>query len=239
TNTLVQIRMFAALVLTPELAAWAIMRAFAASARIENGMFVLEQRERRIEIPVKEITALEVWKLPLPRTGVCLRLASGKRWSRAITVPDPAALLASLVFAGGQLAYADPMSASAANYARLRQAIPRWRIDHAFLKFVLFPLVPAVPAFRLHQHIAFGGTFGEYYTFGLKAYLIAFAIWWASWAMGMVLFAAFLRIVIETVTAFSMALGNERSIAVRQVLEHLGRAFFYLGVPAWLLIHLV
>lgn len=239
TNTLVQIRMFAALVLTPELAAWAIMRAFAASARIENGMFVLEQRERRIEIPVKEITALEVWKLPLPRAGVCLRLASGKRWSNAIAVPDPAALLASLVFAGGQLAYADPMSASAANYARLRQAIPRWRIDHAFLKFVLFPLVPAVPAFRLHQHIAFGGTFGEYYTFGLKAYLIAFAIWWASWAMGMVLFAAFLRIVIETVTAFSMALGNERSIAVRQVLEHLGRAFFYLGVPAWLLIHLV
>lgn len=238
-NTLMQIKMFAALVLAPELAAWAIMRAFAASARIENGMLVLEQRERRIEIPVKEIAALDVWKLPLPRAGVCLQLASGKRWSHAIALPDPAALMAGLMRAGGKPDYADSLSGHASAYARLRQAIPRWRIDNAFLKFVLFPLVPAVPAFRLHQHIAFGGTLGEYYTFGLKAYVIAFAIWWASWAMGMVLFAAFLRIVIETITVLSMAMGNERSIAVRQMLEHLGRAFFYLGVPAWLLIHLI
>ncbi len=39
-----------ALVLAPEAAAWSIRRAFAATMRVENGLLVLEQRERRIEI---------------------------------------------------------------------------------------------------------------------------------------------------------------------------------------------
>ena len=88
---------------------------------------------------------------------------------------------------------------------------------------------------HLHQHIAFGGTFGEYYTYGLKAYLIALVIWWASWAIGLVLFAAALRVLIEASTLLSIALRPERAVDVRRVLERLGRLLFYLGVPAWLL----
>ena len=148
---------------------------------------------------------------------------------------DPAALVRALIRAGGRPALADALTGRAAAYARARLAVPRRRIDHPALKFVLFPLVPALPAFRLHQHIAFGGTFGEYYTFGLKAYLIALVIWWASWAIGLVLFAAALRAAIEASTLLSIALRPERTIDVTKGLERLGRLIFYVGVPAWLL----
>ncbi|MEO6171796.1 MAG: hypothetical protein ABIP02_01625 [Arenimonas sp.] len=121
----------------------------------------------------------------------------------------------------------------------MRQAVARRRIDNFVLKFILFPLVPALPAFRLHQHIAYGGTFGEYQSFGLKAYLIALFIWWASWVIGMVLFAALLRAVIEAGTLLAISLHSEHAIDVRKSLEMLGHFFFYIGVPAWLLIKLL
>ena len=104
------------------------------------------------------------------------------------------------------------------------------------MKFLLFPLVPALPAFRLHQHIAFGGTFGEYYTYGLQAYLLALAIWWASWAIGLVLFAAALRVLIEAGTLLALALRPDSAIDARRGFEHVGRVLFFAGVPMWLLI---
>ncbi|MEO8001210.1 MAG: apolipoprotein N-acyltransferase [Arenimonas sp.] len=235
TNALMQMWMFAALVLAPEVALWSIKRALSAKMRIENGMLVLEQRERRIEISVKEIEAVEAWKFPLPCAGVSLRLGLGQQWSGGIALADQAAFVRALIRAGAQFRLEDSLATRTSTYARVRQAVPRWRLDHPIIKFVLFPLVPALPAFRLHQNIAFGGTFGEYYTFGLKAYLVAFVIWWASWVIGMTLFAALLRVVIETGTLFSIGLFPERAIDVRKVLEPLGRILFFLGVPVWLL----
>ncbi len=238
TNTLTQIGMFAALVLAPELAVWSIMRAFSARLSIENEMLVIEQRERRIEIPVKEIVALEAWKFPLPEAGMYLRLKPDQRWSFGIAIADPSAFSRALISAGGMPVLADALAGGMSIYARVRQAVPRWRIDHPAFKFLLFSLVPALPAFRLHQHIAFGGTFGEYYTFGLKAYLIALAIWWASWVIGMVLFAALLRVVIEAVTLLSIAVRPQRAIDARTAMENLGRLLFFVGVPAWLLMRI-
>ena len=237
-NTLTQIGMFASLVLAPEAAAWSIMRAFSARIWIENASLVLEQGQRRIEIPVKDISAVEAWKFPLPISGVYLQLQAGQRWSQCIAVTDPSGLVHALISAGAAPTLAKMLTGPAAAYSRVRNAVPRWRMDHFVFKFVLFPLVPALPAFRLHQIIAYGGTFGEYQTFGLKAYLIALLIWWASWAMGMMLFAAALRLVIETSTLLSIAISPERAIAVRRWLELLGHLLFFVGVPVWLLIKL-
>lgn len=236
-NPLAQMRMFAALCLAPLAAAWCIRRAFAATARIEGDALVLEQSERRTEIPIKHIAALEPWALPLPSSGVWLRMASGRRWSRGLALDDPAALVDALIRAGAPASVAEASSGRALAYARTRLAVGRHRLlDHPLAKFVLFPLVPALPAFRLHQHIAFGGTFGEYHTYGLQAYLTAFGIWWASWAIGLVIFAALLRTIIETGTWLSLAVRRESAIGIRSMLEVLGRVVFYVGVPAWLLI---
>ena len=236
TNRLAQIGMFAALVLAPEAAAWCIRRAFAATLRIEGNALVLEQRERRTEIPVKRIAAVTPWTLPIPATGAWLMLDSGRRWSQGIALTDPATLVDALVRAGGRPTLTDTLTGRATAYARTRLAVPKRILDHPVLKFVLFPLIPALPAFRLHQHIAFGGTFGEYHSYGLQAYLIALLIWWATWAINLTLFAAVLRVVIEAGTWLSLVLRPERAIDVRRMLEFLGRLVFYVGVPAWLVI---
>ncbi len=238
-NRLAQMWMFAALVLAPEAAAWCIRRAFAATMRIEGDAVVIEQRERRTEIPVKSIVAVTPWSLPIPATGGWLTLESGNRWSRGIALADPAALVAALTAAGARPALTQTLGGRAAAYARARAAVPNRRIDHPALKFALFPLVPALPAFRLHQHIAFGGTFGEYHTFGLQAYLIALAIWWVTWAIHLAMFAAALRVAIEAGTWLSLALRPERAIDTRRALEFLGRLLFFIGVPIWLAIRLL
>ena len=102
------------------------------------------------------------------------------------------------------------------------------------LGFALFPLLPAAVAFRLHQVIAFGGPFGEYYTYGLKAWLTGALIWWASWSIGLMLFAAALRVAIEATTLLVLPLSRARRLAVRDALSWLARIAYYLGVPAWL-----
>ena len=239
TNRLTQIWMFAALVLAPEVAAWCIQRAFAATLRIEGDALVLEQRERRTEIPVKSIAAATPWTLPVPATGVWLTLDSGRRWSQGIALRDPAALIDALVRAGARPTLSGTLTGRAAAYLRTRLAVPRKAIDRIALKFVLFPLVPALPAFRLHQHIAFGGTFGEYHSFGLQAYVTALLIWWATWAINLTIFAAALRVAIEAGTWLSLVLRPASAIDVRRMLEFLGRLVFYIGVPAWFLMRLM
>lgn len=236
-NSLSQLWVFAVAVVAPALAAWAIQQAFRGTARIEAGMLVLEQRRQRVEIPVDSLVALRPWRLPLPGSGIDLKLESGRRWPQGIALPDPSALLRALAAAGSPVRLAG--ARRMANLAALRAAEPRRWFDHALVKFVLFPLLPALPAFRLHQHIAYGGTFGEYYTYGLAAYLGGLLIWWVSWAIGLMLVAAALRIAIETATVLALKTNPTRAPDARRSLEWLGRLTYYVGLPAWLLLRIL
>jgi apolipoprotein N-acyltransferase len=238
-DALQKIRMTVALFLAPELAAWAIGRAHAALLRVDEGMLTIEQGARRIEIPLREIVALLPWTLPLPQSGVWLELGSGRRWSQGIALADPEALMRALAAAGATLAPPTGADARAMTWARASAAVGRRRADHPLSKFVLFPLVPALPVFRLHQHIAYGGTFGEWQTFGAQAWFSALGLWWASWAVNLLLFAAVLRVAIESIALITLALRPVRAIEIRRVLEPLGRLLFYLGVPLWLAVRLL
>ena len=88
----------------------------------------------------------------------------------------------------------------------------------------------------MHQHIAYGSSFGEYYTFGLKAYATSFGLWWAAWLIGVVLCAAALRSAIEVGTVLAAALWPAQAIQARYALQNLSLATLYIGMPAWLLI---
>ena len=92
-------------------------------------------------------------------------------------------------------------------------------------------------AFHLHQNIAYGGGFGELYTFGAKAYGLTFALWWATWTVGVVLSAAALRAAVEAGTVLTLAVRPQRTADVRAMLERLALALLYLGLPGWLLLH--
>ena len=107
------------------------------------------------------------------------------------------------------------------------------RLDHPLLKFVLFPLLLALPPFRLHQYIVFG----EYYTFGLAAWLSGLLVWWGAWSLGVMLFAAVLRVAVEA-THLALLPWPARARAARRIAAMLGRVVYYGGVPVWLAIRL-
>ena len=106
------------------------------------------------------------------------------------------------------------------------------------MKFVLLPLLLAIPAFRLHQHITFGSSFGEYQAYGLTAYLAAFALWWAAWVFGVVVTAAGLRAAIEAGTLVTLFVRPGQAIDARRWFERLGLVALYLGVPLWLTVRI-
>jgi apolipoprotein N-acyltransferase len=241
SNTLAQIRSFGALFVAPELAAWCVLRAFRARASVVQGALVFSQGGRALQLALRDIAAVVPWRLPVPCAGADLQLASGARWRYGVAHRDPGALAQALADAGARVAAAPDMPAHsrAAAYAHARAAIPRGSLDQPWAKFAVLPLLLAIPAFRLHEHIAYGSAFGEYYTFGLKAYLTTFALWWAAWAIGVVLCAAALRALIEAATLVVVALRPSRALAVRRWLEPLALAALYLGLPALLLLRVV
>ncbi|QWP74763.1 apolipoprotein N-acyltransferase [Lysobacter sp. K5869] len=234
-----QLRWFAAGVLAPMLAAWAIGRAFAAKARVEGGVWILEQRRQRIELPVSSLAALRPWRVPLPGSGVDVRLAAGPWWTRSLALTRPQSLLRLLAATGVPIRWEGRHAAAWAELIQARADARRRRLDHPLAKFALFPLLLALVAFRLHQVIAFGGAFGEYYSYGLGAYLTGLLIWWASWSIGLMLFAAVLRVVIEATVLLTAAVRARHAADVRDAMEWLGRAAFYLGVPVWLAMRLL
>lgn len=239
TNTFAQLRVFVALFLVPEAASWCLLRAFAARAAIEHGALVLTRGARRLELPLRDIAAVEPWRLPIPGPGAALRLASGERWHLGLAIADPQALARALGMAspaaGTDMAAASAAAASPVlRHALARQIVRRGRLDAPLAKFVLFPLLLAIPAFRLHQHIAYGSGLGEYYSFGLAAFVKGFSLWWAAWAVGVVLCAAVLRAAIEAGTLAGAALHPGAAVAARLWSERLGLAALYLGLPAWL-----
>jgi len=229
SNTLAQIRSFVALFLVPEAAAWCVLRAFAARASIVDRELVLQSGARRLALPLARVAAIEAWRLPVPGPGADLLLADGHRWRYGLALAHPQALARAIADAGGA-----PVAAGASPYAQLRSALRRTRLDAPGIKFVLFPLLLAIPAFRLHQHIAYGGTFGEYDTYGLKAWATTFALWWAAWIIGVVLCAAALRAAIEAGTFAGIVLAPSRALQARRVLDRLGLLALYAGLPAWL-----
>ncbi|MCK7593034.1 apolipoprotein N-acyltransferase [Pseudomarimonas salicorniae] len=235
-NSVEQIRLFAATVLAPALAAWAIERAFAMRAVIEAGKLVIEQPALRIEFPLSSLRALQVWRWPLPGPGLRLRLASGRLWS-GWRLDDPLGFRNKLQAGGALLGWDRPGCEERARRASQRaRARHRW-LDHAAVKFALFPLLTALPAFRLHQHIAFGGTFGELLTYGVGAWLGGLLIWWVAWMLGLMLLAAALRIAIEAAVWVAERLGA--AAAVRLAGERFGRLVYFLGVPVWFAIRVL
>lgn len=236
-NPVAQIWLFAGLVLLPEAAAWSLMRAFAATLRIDGGTLVLEQPSRRIEIAATDIIDARPWRLPLPSTGVQLRLKAGP-WRHAIAGVDPLHLIERLHTAGAATTSNHTAASRAAILGHALHATRHRLLDHPAFKFGLFPLLPALPAFRLHQVIAYGGTFGEWQTYGAKAWLLALFVWWASWAVNLAMIAAGLSVLVEAGTLLPLAVRPQKTMDVRRVLEIAARVIFYIGVPVWLAVRL-
>ena len=147
---------------------------------------------------------------------------------------DPVAFIEALADGGAPEPVRHASQSPAALYARSRSRISsRWY--HRVLAFVVFALVPAVPLFRLHQWITYGGTFGEYYVYGWNAYLLGFAVYWGSACVNLVLYAAVLRALAEPIVWTVAHLAPARTERVRRVVEVADRILYYGGVPVLLM----
>ncbi|MBL8325017.1 MAG: apolipoprotein N-acyltransferase [Rubrivivax sp.] len=232
SNTLAQLRTFAALFLAPEAAAMLLLWVFEARPAVDGDHLVLTHRDgRRAALAVCDIAAIEAWRLPLPVPGAWLRLASGERWPWSLGGIEASALAEALP---GVPLRSAPAWATA--FARARAAAaPRGWLAHPVAKFLLLPLLLALPAFRLHQHIAYGSTLGELQAFGPGAYAAAFALWWAAWIVGVTLCAAVLRAAVEAGALAAAWWRPTLAETVRRGLERIALLALYAGLPAWLL----
>lgn len=238
-NSLDQIRILAGAVVLPMLTARALARWRAARVSVDGDVLRIDMPSARIEVPLGSIVTIRPWRTPLPSAGCDLVLASGRRLGARLGLRDPRAFAAMLEAAGSPARLATPADLRIATLAAIRATDgSRW-FDHAWFRFGLFPLLPAVIAFRLHQVIVFGGTFGEWMAFGPRAWLVGLAIWWAAWAIGLMLFASVLRLAIEGTTAAALLRGEGLAIEARRLSTRLGRLLYFGGVPAWLVLRVV
>jgi apolipoprotein N-acyltransferase len=225
------IRVFALVCLAPAIAGWLIARVFTARFVIEGGLIVLDTRRRRFEIPLDSIDRVVLWSVPFPSGGIRLRLRSGEWLDRHIGLSDPASAAAALAAAGAPIAH-EPDS-RAAVYATGSSGTGR-SPARMILDFPVLALVPAIPLFRLHQWITYGGTFGEYYMYGFQAYAVAFAIYWATATIWLVLLAAALRAVVELFSLATAVVAPTLAPRMRRQTELAARILYYGAVPAFL-----
>jgi len=212
----------------PALAAWLLERAFAAELVVEGSDLVVRARGRRMEIPLDAVAGAEPWRVPLPRPGVSLVLGSGREL--AVAVADPGALLA-------RIGVDDDHPIVLWARARARSVLAAWY--RPLVQFPLFALVPGAILFRTHQWIAYGGTFGQYYLLGLRAYLVTFAVYWATVTIYLVLWANVWRLIAEGATLAAAYARPYRTTAFRRTAERAYGLLYYGGALLVLLLRLL
>jgi apolipoprotein N-acyltransferase len=96
-------------------------------------------------------------------------------------------------------------------------------------------VLPASLLFYTHQHIAYGGTFGQYYLEGLVPYLSTLGEYWATTVILLVSYASIWRAAAEIAVWTAAALaGRTPAFAVRRAVEVACAVAYYGGVPALL-----
>jgi hypothetical protein len=191
----------------------------------------------RMELPYTAVAAVRPWWLPLPSPGLTLRMATGRRFGHGLAVEDPVPLLEALGRRGTLGAAAThPL----ARFAQARQALWRRRWYHFALKLAVFPLLPALVLFRLHQFIVYGGTFGEYQMYGLERYVRSFLLGhYLPVALGSLLAACIYRVLAEPVAFAAAWLMPSRARGVRRGAEWLGRLVYYGLLPGLIVVRIL
>jgi hypothetical protein len=98
----------------------------------------------------------------------------------------------------------------------------------------LASLLPAAVAFNAHQHIAFGGFFGEYRLIGLRAWLTTALLYEVTSALYLVLWWGTFRIAVEASCWAGALAAPGRASGVRRLAERAGALLYYASIPALL-----
>ena len=245
TNPLRLIRVFAGTCFLPFVALWSLRWAYAARIAVREAVdsrpsqIVLQRHDRNVAIPVDRIESVALWSVPLPGPGIDLRVKDDRsvRYGLELANPEKFTERLSGVRGSSQIS----LGGEGARFAfwSARWAVVSHSIRRLLIKFPIFALVPTLPLFRVHQLIAYGGMLGEYYQYGLKAYLLAFAIYWATLTIYLVIYAAVLRVPIEVVCAIVAIVAPSSAARAREITEIAGRWLFYVSVPVFVVLRFI
>jgi len=216
-----------AFAVAPALAAWLVERSASARLAVLDDAVALRRADLHVELARGEIAGLVPWTIPLPGPGLSLALRDGRTLPYGFETADPA----------GPLTVLGPVSAMrhpVVVWAHARATQPPWRWHHLLWKFVGFALAPAAVVFNAHQHIAYGGTLGQYYLEGLGPYLRTFGVMWATTGVYLVLWAGVWRALGEGVALLAAVVAPSRAARVRRTVEVACRVLYYAGAPALL-----
>jgi apolipoprotein N-acyltransferase len=223
-------RLFAATFVLPALGAAMIERTCRASIDVDEDGVRVRSRYLELDIPRSAIRGAAAWRIPLPHAGVTIALNTGRAAPYTLGVANPREFLEA--FGGKNVELSSPSPLSAWAFARAHATRSDWR--HMLLKYAGFGALPAAVLFNAHQHIAYGGFWGQYYTQGVGAWARTFAIYWATTAIYVLLFAALIRGVGEGFAILATHVAPARALQVRRGVERFCRIAYYVGVPALL-----
>ena len=219
------------LTIVPGLAGWLIARFARATVDVDSDRMSLRRAHVEIEFPSSAVERIEPWRVPLPGPGFSLRMRSGRLATYGVQADDPLPLMAALDVDGASSSLAkQPIVAWA--HARSGRRSTHW-LGYVG-KFGIFALPVAGILFNAHQHIAYGGSLGQYYLHGPGAYARTAAVYFATVVAYLVLYAGTVRGIGETF-AFAMAHVSPSSASrVRHFVERFCLLAYYLGVPVLL-----
>jgi hypothetical protein len=224
-------RLVAALVAAPWLAVWLIARTHRVRIEARDARIHFRRRGLRVEVPSEAIARVSPWIVPLPSPGLSCRMRGGRRLAYAIGTGDPRPLLA-LLAAGGVAPAGDAAAHPAMRYAAARVEAGGWRRPASVSKFGLFALLPAAILFNAHQHIAYGGSFGQYYLVGLAPYLATFAAYFFTTVLYLILWAGTWRVAGEVAAVGGTWLAPGSAAALRRAVEVACSLTYYGGALA-------
>jgi apolipoprotein N-acyltransferase len=218
--------------LLPAAGAWLVARALAATVDVTPGTVRVARLGLRVEIPASAVARVVPWSIPLPGPGFSFVLPSGRPLRPGLQMRDPAPLLRALADTGGIEPARAALSHATVVWAHARATAGRRRRHHLVAKFPLFALLPTAVLFNAHQHIAYGATFGEYYTYGLGPYLETLAIYWSVVTIYCVLWASLWRGLGEGFALLAARVAPSRAAGVRRAVEVTCRLLYFGGIPA-------
>lgn len=214
--------------------AWLLHRLSTATLEVAPAQLVLTVGRARYEIPRTSVAAVRAWRFPVPGPGLSLRMTSGRTFRYGLSVPDPVPLLEALSRAG--VSATDAQAHPITRFAQAKHAASRRRTLSRVLKYGVFPLAPTLLVFRLHQYIAFGGAFGEYYLKGLGPYLKTFFSFWAFTVAQLLCYASVWRALAELAAISAAGFLPRRAGGVRRFAEIACLLLYYVGIPALVLV---
>jgi apolipoprotein N-acyltransferase len=224
------LRLFLIWIAAPLFTARLIQRVYAVEMRVAANQLEVVRRDVRIEVPFDSIQRFAPWRIPLPCAGLSVQLQSGRHLRWGLALEDPSGLVASIARISPAL-IGTAATHPTIIYAHAKAMHSARRLSHLLAKFAGFALLPATVLFYTHQSIAHGGPLGEYYTFGLRAYLTTYAVYWSTIAIYLVLYASVWRGATELVCLLTAWIAPLRTVGVRRIAELASTLLYYAGVP--------